>query len=168
MIFLMSTPSELTTRVSLNGTPFPLCRTECSIAPKPVSTDWPSVSNSPLELVRRYLTALGERRLEEAWRCLDANAFMIFPQGRFEDLAEMTAAMEGRYRHVGKTHETWDVMSAGPDAVVVTTGSLHGINLHGVSFQGIRFCDRFVIRDGRIAEQHVWNDLAESGVLEER
>lgn len=106
--------------------------------------------------------------MEEAGRCLDANAFMIFPQGRFEDLAEMAAAMEGRYRSIGKTHETWDVMSTGPDTVVVTTGSLHGINRHGVAFQGIRFCDRFVIRDGRIAEQHVWNDLAESGVLEER
>src|SRR3990172_364941 len=41
VIFLMSTPSELTPRVSLNETPFPLRRAECSIAPQLVSTDWP-------------------------------------------------------------------------------------------------------------------------------
>ena len=49
---------------------------------------------------------------------------------------------------------------------VVVTGTLHGENLAGVPFQGVRFIDRYIVRDGRIALQQVWNDLAESGVLE--
>lgn len=124
------------------------------------------MENDPKELVRAYLTASGERHLEEAAGYLAADALIVFPNGRFRDLNEMAAAMAGRYRNIGKTHQTWDIANAGPDTVVVTTGTLTGVNSHGVAFEGIRFCDRFVIRNGRIAEQHVWNDLAESGVLD--
>ena len=126
------------------------------------------MSTSPLELVREYLTAAGERRLEAATSYLHSDAVLIFPQGRFEGRDEMAAAMKDRYRSIGKTHETWDVASSGADTVVTTTGSLHGVNRHGIPFEGIRFCDRFVILDGLISEQHVWNDLAESGVLDLR
>ena len=121
------------------------------------------------DLVHSYLIASGERRLEEASLSLAPNAILVFPQGRFEDLREMASAMAGRYRSIGKTHETWDTaQTPDDDTVVVTTGTLHGINNHEVPFAGIRFCDRFVIRHGLIVEQHVWNDLAESGVLELR
>ncbi len=119
-----------------------------------------------LELVHEYLIAAGERRIEDARRFLDPDALIVLPQGRFDDLEVMTAAMSGRYRSIDKTHHTWDVMASDPDTtVVVTTGLLHGVNIHNVAFDGIRFCDRFVIRNGLIVEQHVWNDLAESGVL---
>jgi len=124
------------------------------------------VSTPPLEMVREYLVASGERRMEDAGRYLDAAAIIIFPQGRFGNLDEMAEAMKGRYLSIGKTHETWDVSADESQTVVVTTGTLNGINTHGIAFDGVRFCDRFVIRDGLIAEQHVWNDLAESGVLE--
>lgn len=124
------------------------------------------MSTSPLEMVREYLDASGERRMEDARRYLDTSAIIIFPQGRFEDLGEMAEAMKGRYLSIGKTHETWDVFIEESEAVVVTTGTLQGINTHGIAFDGVRFCDRFVIRDGLIVEQHVWNDLAESGVLD--
>ena len=126
------------------------------------------MSKTPLESVREYLTAAEERRLEEAAAHLDQKAILVFPQGQFRNLADMVATMSNRYRSIGKTHHTWDVSSSGVDTVVTTTGTLHGVNNHGVSFEGIRFCDRFVVRDGLIAEQHVWNDLAESGVLEQR
>jgi hypothetical protein len=106
--------------------------------------------------------------MEDAGRYLDASAIIIFPQGRFENLDEMAEAMRGRYRSIGKTHETWDVSTDESNTVVVTTGTLNGVNTHGIVFDGVRFCDRFVIRNGLITEQHVWNDLAESGVLERR
>jgi hypothetical protein len=117
-------------------------------------------------LVREYLIASGERRMDDAGRYLDAAAIIIFPQGRFENLHEMAEAMKGRYLSIAKTHDTWDVSIAESETVVVTTGTLNGVNTHGISFEGVRFCDRFVIRNGLIVEQHVWNDLAESGVLE--
>ena len=31
----------------------------------------------------------------------------------------------------------------------------------GRSFQGVRFCDRVVLRNGLIVEMQVWSDLAE-------
>jgi hypothetical protein len=31
----------------------------------------------------------------------------------------------------------------------------------GTPFEGIRFIDRFTIRDGKLADQLVWNDIAE-------
>lgn len=124
------------------------------------------MSTPPLQLVREYLIASGERRMDDAGRYLDAAAIIIFPQGRFENLHEMAEAMKGRYLSIAKTHDTWDVSIAESETVVVTTGTLNGVNTHGISFEGVRFCDRFVIRNGLIVEQHVWNDLAESGVLE--
>ena len=124
------------------------------------------MSISPVGMVREYLDASGERRMEDAGRYLDASATIVFPQGRFRNLEEMAEAMRGRYQSIGKTHDTWDVAIAESETVVVTTGTLNGVNTHGISFEGVRFCDRFVIRNGLIVEQHVWNDLAESGVLE--
>ena len=126
------------------------------------------MTTSPIDLVREYLDDSGNRRMDEAARFLDDEVLIIFPQGRFNSLDEMVSAMKGRYRSIGKTHDTWDALTNGSETVVVTTGRLHGINNHGAAFAGIRFCDRFVIRDGRIVEQHVWNDLAESGVLDQR
>jgi hypothetical protein len=43
---------------------------------------------------------------------------------------------------------------------------LYGENLAGVAFEGIRYVDVFVIENGLISEQMVWNDLCESGVLD--
>ena len=52
--------------------------------------------------------------------------------------------------------------------VVVIAGTLAGMNLQGVSFSGVRFVDRLVVRDSVVVEQHVYNDLASSGVLDRR
>ena len=51
--------------------------------------------------------------------------------------------------------------------VVYVMGTLQGINRYGVSFSDVRYIDRFVLKDGLIIQQDVWNDLAESGVLEQ-
>jgi len=125
--------------------------------------------SASLELVREYLLAAAERRFQDASRLLDPHALLVFPQGRFAGLEEMAAAMSSRYHSIAKTHQTWDIVASETEAtILVTTGTLHGVNVHDVPFDGVRFCDRFVIRDGLIAEQHVWNDLAESGVLSRR
>jgi hypothetical protein len=123
---------------------------------------------SPQKTIREYLSASGERRMSDASSHLADGVILVFPQGRFSDLESMAAAMSGRYRTISKTYDTWDVMESQGDTVVVTTGTLSGVNTHGVKFSDVRFCDRFVIRDGKILEQHVWNDLAESGVLDQR
>ena len=58
-------------------------------------------------------------------------------------------------------------LSRGPGAgpadgtVVHVQGTLHGQWPDGTDFDGIRFIDRFLVVDGRLARQEVWNDLAE-------
>jgi hypothetical protein len=44
---------------------------------------------------------------------------------------------------------------------VYVLGTLHGRWLDGRTFEGIRFVDRFEIRDGKIRSQEVWNDAGE-------
>jgi hypothetical protein len=44
-------------------------------------------------------------------------------------------------------------------------GTLYGLNNFGIEFAGVRYIDRFVVEGGLIVSQEVWNDLAESGVL---
>lgn len=123
----------------------------------------------PLEVVRRYLEACAQRRMEEAERYLAPGAVLVFPGGRYTSVAEMAAGAARRYRWVQKADHTWDV-AVRPDgtAVVVTTGTLYGENLHGIPFEGIRYIDRFVVRGGHILRQEVWNDLDSSGVLDRR
>lgn len=116
-------------------------------------------------LVQDYLSAVSDRQLDAAVSYLSDDVVLVFPQGRFSDLETMTATMAGRYSTISKAYDTWDVFDGEGASIVVTTGTLSGVNTRGVEFSGIRFCDRFVLKDGRICEQHVWNDLAESGVL---
>ncbi len=115
-----------------------------------------------------YLAAMADRNMDTASSYLSPDVKLVAPQGQFDSLSQMAEAMTSRYLSIGKTHDTWDISTAEERTVVVTTGTLHGVNLHGVAFAGVRFCDRFVIRSGLISEQHVWNDLAESGVLDSR
>jgi hypothetical protein len=121
---------------------------------------------TPREIIREYLSASREGRTSDATSYLADGVILIFPHGRFNDLDAMASAMSGRYRSIAKEYDTWDVLEGDGDTVVVTTGTLSGVNIHGVPFENVRFCDRFVLRDGHISEQHVWNDLGESGVLD--
>jgi hypothetical protein len=121
---------------------------------------------TPEEIIREYLSASSERRMTDASSDLADGAVLIFPHGRFSDLNAMVAAATGRYRSIAKKYGTWDVMEDADQTTVVVTGILSGVNMHGVGFSDVRFCDRFVVKDGQICEQHVWNDLAESDVLD--
>lgn len=125
--------------------------------------------SNPLVLVQRYLEATEARRLEEAQRYLASGAILIFPGGRYASLSEMAAAAARRYQWVKKVYDAWDV-AVRPDGttIVISTGTLYGENLYGVPFEGIRYIDRFVMREGKIIRQDVWNDLDASGVLDRR
>lgn len=37
--------------------------------------------------------------------------------------------------------------------------------MDGRAFSDVRFVGRFTVRDGRLVDQAVWNDLAEVGVV---
>jgi hypothetical protein len=78
----------------------------------------------------------------------------------------MVANAKGRYLWIKKHRDRYFVGVNGDQTTVTSIGTLYGENLAGVPFEGIRYVDVFVIENGLITEQMVWNDLCESGVLE--
>lgn len=127
------------------------------------------MAGDPIGIVRQYLELTEARRLDDAEALLAPGAQLIFPGSRYRSVREMAEAAAGRYRWVRKTYDEWDVaVRRDGTAIVISTGTLYGENLHGVRFEGVRYIDRFLVRDGRIVTQQVWNDLDSSGVLDRR
>lgn len=118
------------------------------------------------EKADRYLQLCEERRLEEASTFLADDAVLTFPgPARFTSLPEMVADAAQRYREVRKHRTTYVTGNRVADGlpVVISTGTLDGTSLDGHEFEGVRYSDMFVFKDGLIAEQYVFNDLADTG-----
>jgi len=109
-------------------------------------------------IVRQYLDAMERRDLVAARALLAPGFYMLFPGGkRYQSLEALVEGARGRYRSAKKTYERFD--TAGD--VVYCYGTLYGELLNGEAYSGIRFIDRFTVREGRLADQMVWNDMAE-------
>ncbi len=120
----------------------------------------------PEEIVRTFLRLMEARDLDAASTHLADGVSIVFPGGRvFTSLAEQVASSAGRFRGVTKTFEHFDSTSGSGQDIVYVLGTLQGEALDGSAFEGVRFIDRFVLEDGLIVLQMVWNDLAESDVL---
>jgi hypothetical protein len=117
-----------------------------------------------VDVCLRYLRVMEERDLAAARRMLDPAFRMVFPgDKRMTDLDALVANSASRYRFVKKTFDETDSGTDKHDRpVVVISGTLFGEWPDGTAFSGIRYCDRFVLKDGRLLEQHVWNDLGEA------
>ncbi len=112
--------------------------------------------------VRAFLEAMERRDLEAARRLLAPGFRMTFPGGaEFETLEALLDWAAPRYRWVRKAYERFDEIAADGGAVVYCYGTLYGAWPDGRPFSGIRFIDRFVVADGLLREQMVWNDMAE-------
>jgi 4-oxalocrotonate tautomerase family enzyme len=116
----------------------------------------------PGAIVRDYLAAMEARDLTRAKSYLGAGFFMVFPgDRRMSDLDALVAWSKDRYRFVKKTFDSVEAFHGEGCAVVYTRGTLYGEWPDGTPFDGIRFIDRFELREGLITRQDVWNDLAE-------
>ena len=78
----------------------------------------------------------------------------------------MVENAKGRYQWVKKHRDLYFVGTVGDKTSVTSIGTLYGVNLAGVPFEGIIYVDVFVIKNGLITEQMVWNEFCESGALE--
>lgn len=142
----------------MSDTPSPAA----AAAPKSASPRGPQGVDPAEALVRRFLAALEARDLPAAKACLAPGLRMVFPAtGEMADLTEVLAWAAPRYQRVGKRLDGFDVLHEGEATIVYCRGTLHGLWPDGQPFEGIRFIDRFEIRDGLITRQDVWNDLAE-------
>lgn len=135
-------------------------------------SDWLAASPHAPAAARQavaFLDAVERRALDEAAAYLAPGFTMVFPgPSRPADLGAMVEGARRRYRRVAKLIEGVDVCERDGAWVVYVRGTLQGENLHGVPFEGVRFVDRFEVAGGLLTRQDVWNDLAESGVLERR
>lgn len=118
---------------------------------------------SPQDLVRAYLDAMEARDLPLAQSFLAPGFSMEFPGPvRMDSLAQVLEWAKPRYRFVRKTYDRYDAAGTLDDGVIYCFGTLSGEWPDGTPFSGIRFIDRFAVRDGRLADQKVWNDLGET------
>lgn len=114
------------------------------------------------QIVRRFLALVSAFDLDGGRTLIAPGARMVFPGGASStDFADMLARLKSRYRRCDKTFERFDVIEqATGDTIVYCYGTLEGEWADGTPYSGIRYIDRFVIRDGRITDQKVWNDTA--------
>ena len=117
------------------------------------------------DTVKTFLSLMESRDLEAASAMLAPGFKMTFPgDAEFTTLDELVSWGASRYLKVGKHYERFDALAA-PERdgaeIVYCFGTLYGVWLDGEAFDGIRFIDRFVVADGLLVEQRVWNDLAE-------
>lgn len=113
-------------------------------------------------IVADYLQAMETRDLERA-KALQSDGFIMkFPgNAEFKSIDELLQWASQRYSSVAKKIERLDECITEGSSVVYCYGTLFGTWLDGTAFEGIRFIDRFELRDNLIVEQLVWNDLAE-------
>lgn len=121
------------------------------------------------EAIDAYLQLCEDRRFAEAERFWGSGPLrMVFPGGAvFDSFAGLASDAGTRYNWVRKHRDRYFVGAGeAPGELSVTSmGRLYGENLRGLPFSDIRYVDVFVIRDGAIREQLVWNDLAVRDVL---
>ena len=87
---------------------------------------------------------------------------ITFTGGRkYRHPRETTAFNAKRYKWVKKKMERSDVVEGLGETIVYNLGTLYGEWPDGTPFEGNRYVDRFVVRDGKIVQMDVWNDSAE-------
>ncbi|MBF1803251.1 nuclear transport factor 2-like protein [Alloalcanivorax profundimaris] len=118
----------------------------------------------PATLVDTYLVILMKPDPETARRFVAGDLEIRFTGNReMGDPADCTAFNRQRYAWVKKRFQATEVVEGGTldSAVVYNIGTLYGEWPDGTPFEGNRYVDRYVIRDGLITEMDVWNDSAE-------
>ena len=121
-----------------------------------------SDTRAAAEIVGRFLTASMVPDPETAATFMAPDVEITFTGGRaFEHPREASAFNTRRYAWVKKKMDRFDVCPGDGETVVYSIGTLYGAWPDGTPFEGNRYVDRFVVRDGRITKMDVWNDSAE-------
>lgn len=124
-------------------------------------TDLPSLP-AAAAIVQAYLEASMVPDPDRAARYMKPGTVITFTGGReFNHPAGPSGFNARRYRWVKKRMDRFDVCAGEGETVVYSVGTLYGEWPDGTAFEGNRYVDRFVVRDGLIVQMDVWNDSAE-------
>ncbi len=111
-------------------------------------------------LVWDFLTLFAEQRHAEANAYLAPGCEMLFPGDVvMTDCREIPKNAAGTYRWVKKVFDGFDEMERDGETLVYVYGTLFGEWADGAPLKDVRYIDRFVIRNGKIVDQRVWNDV---------
>ena len=125
------------------------------------STPSPTLDDA-VRIVEAYLDASMIPDPVAAARFISSDLVFTFTGGRRFDHPRDAAAFNAkRYQWVKKQRERSDASQSQGAVIVYNIGTLHGAWPDGTPFEGNRYVDRFVIRDGLIVKMDVWNDSAE-------
>ena len=114
------------------------------------------------DIVERYLVASMIPDPETAATFMTDDVRITFTGGRKMSHPRETAGFNaGRYKWVKKKMERSDVAPGIGETIVYNIGTLYGEWPDGTPFEGNRYVDRFVVRNGKIVQMDVWNDSAE-------
>lgn len=119
---------------------------------------------TPAQIVDEYLRLLmiPDPAAARAYTAPDLQ--IRFTGGRqMQDPAECAAFNAKRYAWVKKCIERTETVSGDnyEGVIVYSLGTLYGAWPDGAPFEGNRYVDRYVVRDGLIVSMEVWNDSAE-------
>ena len=118
------------------------------------------------DIVERFLEASMIPDPVLAATFIAPNLDITFTGGRKYTHPRETAAFNAtRYKWVKKRFERTDVVPGNGETIVYNIGHLFGEWPDGTPFDGNRYVDRFVVRDGKIVKMDVWNDSAERMLL---
>lgn len=124
------------------------------LAPKP--------ADSEAVIVEKFLEASMVPDPVTAARYIADDLKITFTGGRkFSHPRETAAFNAGRYKWVKKKMDRLDVVPGAGETIVYSLGTLYGEWPDGTPFEGNRYVDRFVVRNGKIVQMDVWNDSAE-------
>ena len=113
-------------------------------------------------IVQELLDATMAPDPEKAATFLAPNLEITFSGGvKFSHPKEIAEFNGNRYGWVKKRYGMYDVAETDDGTVVYSMGTLYGAWSDGEAFEGIRYIDRFLIREGKIMLWDVWNDTAE-------
>ena len=120
------------------------------------------------EVVSEFLRLIMIPDPAAASRYTAADMKILFTGKRaMREPADCTKFNASRYKWVKKKIErtetviSSDVTGASDDSIVYSLGTLYGEWPDGTPFEGNRYVDRYVVKNGLITHMDVWNDSAE-------
>jgi len=121
-----------------------------------------STLSAEAQIVRLYLEASMKPDPELAATYVDQNVVITFTGGKvFDHPSGPTSVNKHRYRWIKKKLGRFDECHTDDGIVVYSLGTLYGEWPDGEAFEGNRYIDRFLVRQGKIVTMDVWNDSAE-------
>ncbi|MEY4295905.1 MAG: hypothetical protein RLY82_1593 [Pseudomonadota bacterium] len=124
--------------------------------------------NNAADIVNEFLRLIMIPDPVSASRYTAPDMKILFTGGRpMKEPADCTKFNASRYKWVKKRIERTDSVIASAEeaargeTVVYSIGTLYGEWPDGKPFEGNRYVDRYVVKNGLITHMDVWNDSAE-------